>query len=176
MPPDQEKTLKALDEAVQMEMDGQKFYAGAARDSGNEAGRRLFESLAAEEECHRRRFEEIYEVLSRRQQWHPPEFRPGQKSPPRTIFRQAIMDCGSEIQAAATELDALKLAIEMESRSYDLYAERGKCARSEAEKTFYRALAAEERQHQLALTDYQEFLSDPADWFTDKEHHSLDGG
>jgi len=77
---------------------------------------------------------------------------------------------------AASELDALKLAIEMEGRSYDLYNKRSQEARSEAEKIFYQALAAEERQHQLVLTDYQEFLSDPTDWFTGKEHHSLDGG
>jgi hypothetical protein len=26
------------------------------------------------------------------------------------------------------------------------------------------------------LVDYQEYLSDPATWFTNKEHPSLDGG
>jgi len=169
------RTLMALQEAMQMEIDGRIFYSEAA-DESSEPGRKLFKSLAEEESCHRRRFEEIYSALSLRQQWPQVEFNTGEEPRPRTIFKQAIRDCGDEIKAAKSELDALKLAIEMEAKSYDLYNSRLQEARSEAEKAFYQALAAEERQHQLVLTDYQEFLSDPADWFTSKEHHSLDGG
>ena len=175
MASDQQKALSILNTAIQMEKDGQVFYARASHESGSEAGRRLFTSLAEEEKCHQRRFEEIYRKLSRKQEW--PEIKEAsQVAPVRTIFRQATQDCGAETKTAASELDALKLAIDMESKSYDLYTRCGQEATSAPERAFYEALAAEERQHQLALTDYQEYLSDPADWFTNAEHHSLDGG
>ena len=64
----------------------------------------------------------------------------------------------------------------MENQSYDLYKTEAASAASVTEKDFFEALAAEERGHQIALTDYLEFLQDPADWFTMKERHSLDGG
>jgi len=37
-------------------------------------------------------------------------------------------------------------------------------------------LAQEEREHELALLDYHDYLSDPAGWFVKSEHSSLDGG
>jgi hypothetical protein len=37
-------------------------------------------------------------------------------------------------------------------------------------------LAAQEGEHHLILLDYYEFLKDPAAWFVQKEHPSLDGG
>ena len=44
------------------------------------------------------------------------------------------------------------------------------------ERVFYQALSAQEKEHHLILLDYYEYLKDPAAWFVEKEHHSLDGG
>ena len=45
-----------------------------------------------------------------------------------------------------------------------------------AEKEYYEAVAAQEREHHRVLADYQEFLKNPAGFFVKKEHPSLDGG
>ena len=50
------------------------------------------------------------------------------------------------------------------------------CCAQSAEREFYKALAAEEKEHELILVDYYEYLTNPVDWFTRMEHHSLDGG
>ena len=173
---EQKKTLQALKMAIQMEIDGHKFYTKASQDSGNELGRNLFSSLAAEEICHQNRFEEIYESIGHRREWPEVDYKTSEESTPRTIFQQAINNHDTKLTAASNELGALRLAIDMESRSYDLYHKRSQDAECEAEKQYYEALTAEERQHQLVLLDYQEFLNDPAGWFTEKEHSSLDGG
>jgi hypothetical protein len=36
-------------------------------------------------------------------------------------------------------------------------------------------VASEEKEHYLILLDYFEYLKDPAAWFVQKEHPSLDG-
>ena len=41
----QEKTTQALKYAIQMEIDGKEFYLKASRESGNELGKKLLESL-----------------------------------------------------------------------------------------------------------------------------------
>ena len=64
----------------------------------------------------------------------------------------------------------------MEVKSYDYYQAQLKSATYSAGKAFYSALSAQEKQHQLILLDYYEYLKDPTSWFVKKEHHSLDGG
>ncbi len=57
------KTLEALQIAVQMEIDGKEYYQKASQTSGNQLGRELFQSLAAEEDIHRQEFEAIYNAI-----------------------------------------------------------------------------------------------------------------
>jgi rubrerythrin len=168
--------LKALETAIHMELDGQQFYLEAGRSSKNELGRQLFESLAAEEDLHRKRFEEIYQAIRRRQDWPSVPLKHDHALDLKTIFAQAEGGIGSDIKAATSELEAVQVAMDKENQSYDFYEERAGKAMFEAEKEYYQALAAEERHHYLVLVDYQEYLSDPATWFTNKEHPSLDGG
>ena len=53
MAKEQDKTLGALQTAIQMEIDGKEFYLKASRASNNELGKKLLRSLASEEDIHR---------------------------------------------------------------------------------------------------------------------------
>ena len=176
MATEQSKTLEGLKTAIQMEVDGKEFYLKASQESSNEAGQKLLKSLAAEEDVHRQQFEKIYESIRNKQTWPKMDFQPDMGRGLRTIFAQATAKPGTKVKALATELDAVKTAIDMESKTYDFYKAQSKNAVYDAEKDFYEALAAQEREHQLVLLDYQEYLKDPAGWFVSKEHPSLDGG
>ena len=66
--------------------------------------------------------------------------------------------------------------MDMENKTYDFYQSQVKIATDDAERGFYQALMAQEREHQLVLLDYYEYLKDPAAWFVKTEHPSLDGG
>jgi rubrerythrin len=82
---------------------------------------------------------------------------------------------GVNAKATSTELDVLNTAINKEKESYDFYKRQSQSAIDEVERNFYEAIAAEEREHELILVHYNEYLTDPVDWFTRVEHHSLDG-
>ena len=173
---EQDKTLEGLQTAIQMEIDGKEFYLKASRESSNEAGKRLLESLAGEEDTHRQKFVEIYEATRSKKAWPKTDFKPDGGRGLRTIFSRAIEETGAKSKAAATELEAAKTATDMESKTYDFYKAQSKNTNLDAARDFYEALAAEEREHQLILLDYYEYLKNPAAWFVSKEHPSLDGG
>ena len=78
--------------------------------------------------------------------------------------------------AEGVDPDAVQVAIDKEKRSYDFYEHQAGNAAYNTEKEFYTTLAIEEREHELALLDYYEYLADPAGWFVKSEHSSLDGG
>ncbi len=176
MATEQKKTLEALQYAVQMEIDGKGFYLKASQRSGNELGRKLLEQLAAEEDIHRQKFEAIYHALQEKNDWPAVSFQPDGGKGLRTIFARAIEEIGANIEAQATELDAIQTAIDMENKSYDFYKKQSQITDQTAAKAFYETVAGEEREHQLILSDYYEYLSNPASWFVKTEHPSLDGG
>ncbi len=176
MATEQAKTLQGLQIAIQMEIDGKKFYLKTSEESGNELGRELMQKLAAEEDVHRRNFEMIYDAISRKKAWPATDFKPDRGQKLRTIFARASEEIVTRIKAATNEMDAIKTAMDMEIKSYDFYKSQSQAAAYNAQKGFYESVAAEEREHHLVLLDYYEYLKDPAAWFVAKEHPSLDGG
>jgi len=174
MEAERNRTLQALQVAIQMEIDGKKFYLKASRESSNEMGRKLLESLAGEEDLHRQKFEEIYQALRDKKGWPVTDFRPDGGKGLRTIFA-TVIEAGAGVKAEATELDSVKTAMDMENKTYDYYKDQSQTATYDGERDFYQALMAQEREHYLVLLDYYEYLKDPAAWFVQKEHPSLDG-
>jgi len=173
---EQAKTMKALQTAIQMEIDGKEYYLKASQQSGNELGKKLLRKLAAEEDIHRQTFEWIYKDIRKEKAWPKTDFQPDGGRALRTLFAQAAGQIAPKEKAPSTELDAIKKAMDMENETYDFYRQREQAATFAAEREFYQALSAQEKEHHLVLLDYYEYLKDPADWFAEKEHHSLDGG
>jgi len=78
--------------------------------------------------------------------------------------------------AFTTELTSVQKAMDMENKTYDFYISRSARAVHNAEKKLYQEIAAQEKEHHRVLLDYFEFLKDPASWYVQKEHSSVDGG
>jgi rubrerythrin len=169
------KTLEGLKIAIQMEIDGKEYYLKTSQKSSNKLGKKLLESLAAEEDVHRQKFEEIYNAIRNNKDWPVTDFQPDKGKKLKTLFTTATEDIATTTKGPETELNAIQTAMDMESKSYDFYQSQAKDASYDAERDFYKLLAAEERQHHLVLLDYYEYIEDPAGWFATKEHPSLDG-
>jgi len=176
MTTEQDRVLRALEIAIEMETDGKECYLEASKESRNEAGKKLLQSLAEEEDSHQLKFEEIYNDIRKGRAWPAIDLRSDKA---RDIQNTLVKTCealGVNISSNPTELDAVKIAIDKEKKSYDFYECQVTNATYDAEKGFYQNLVAEERVHELALIDYYDYLSDPAGWFVKKEHPSPDGG
>ena len=176
MAEEQGKTLEGLKTAIQMEIDGKEFYRKASRASRNQLGKKLLGTLADEEDIHRMNFEGIYEAIRRKKAWPSTDYQPDGGRGLRTIFAVAIETMKEDFKAIPSELGAIETAMDMENKTYDFYTSRAQKATYGAEKDFYNAVAVQEKEHHRVLLDYYEFLKNPAAWFVQKEHPSLDGG
>jgi rubrerythrin len=172
MTTDQTRTLDALRVAIQLEIDGKDYYLKASRNSQNEVGAKLFSTLAAEEDLHRQKFEEIYSATQSKNAWPAIDFTLPTGQTLKTLFKIA----SKSVKASDSELAAIETAMEMENKTQDFYRERAGKALFQEEKKYYTTLAGIENEHHAVLLDYYEYLKDPAGWFTVKERHSLDGG
>jgi rubrerythrin len=174
---EQEITIKALQTSIQMEIDGKAFYVKAGGAATNKLGKNLLNRLAEEEDIHRKVFENIYNTIRADKDWPRDQtYRPDAGQRLRTIFGQAIDEMDRNTKAIPSEMDAIQTAMEMENKTYDFYTKRSAESNFDAEKRFYDAVAVQEKEHHRVLLDYYEFLKNPAAWFVDKEHPSLNGG
>jgi rubrerythrin len=172
---ERDKTLEGLQVAVQMEIDGKEFYLKASRDSSNDMGRKLLESLSVEEDLHRQKFEKIYQALQQKKSWPSVEPASEFNQHLKTLFARQAEEIGTSIIPLSTEIEAVETAMDMENKSYDFYKSRSKNASYPAEKDFYDIIAAEETVHHRLLRDYYDYLKNPVQWFQQKEHPLMDG-
>jgi rubrerythrin len=173
---EQEKTFGVLQTAIKMEIDGKQFYLKASQASGNILGRNLFTKLAQEEDVHRKVFERIYNTIRETHGWPKQKIRIDQGKSLKTVFAAALKEMDRNVKPMSTELDDIQTAMAMENKTYDYYTSHGNQASLPVEKEFYLALAGQEEEHHRNLLDYFEFMKNPAAYFVQKEHPSLDGG
>jgi len=173
---EQDATLKGLQTALQMEIDGKEFYLKSSKASKNELGKELLKKLAAEEDIHRKVFQNIYNAIKNKKDWPDLKFSGDGGKSLRTVFAVALEVMDKSVNTMPEELDAVKTAMDMENKTYDYYNSRAKQATYDAEKQLYESLAMQESEHFRILLDYFEFLKDPAGWFVKTEHTAVDGG
>jgi len=173
---EQSKTLSGLQFAIQMEITGKEYYQKASQESSDVTGKELFKWLAAEEDKHRLKFEQIYQAVKDKKGWPDVSAGPGEGKIFSNLFSQVFKAADNKSNVAESELPVIKKAIDMEKKTHDFYKTQREKASYDEERGFYEAIAAEEWGHYLALIDYREYIIDPDGWFLKAEHHSLDGG
>jgi rubrerythrin len=173
---EQDVTLAALKTAIQMEIDGKEFYTQCSQACNNELGKKLLKQLSAEEDNHRKVFDGIYKNIGSHKGWPESKISRERSRVLKTVFAEAIKNMGKDTKAVTDELTAIETAMDMENKTYDFYKKRSGLASYSGEKEFYEDIAAQEKEHHHILLDYFEFLKNPAAWFVEKEHTSVDGG
>ena len=143
--PEQMKIIPGLETALQMEIDGKAFYLKACAESTNEGGKQLFSQLASEEDVHRRLFEQIYETIRKQNSWPQVTVTPSQRE--KTLFSHSESEADVPSEALPNEIEAVKKAMVMETRSHDFYKSQMDNVNNGPAKQFYQRLAAEEQSH-----------------------------
>ena len=93
----------------------------------------------------------------------------------KTLLQNLIQKAGEMPEADIDDLNAIDVATKFEAKGAELYAELSAASSEPREKAFFKLLSDMEREHYLSLKDTEEFIKDPASWYTRKEHHGLDG-
>lgn len=169
-----EYMLKALKDAVQMELEGRQFYQEAAKKVKNPGVRQIFEYLAESEKYHIEKFNEIYRGLEKDPQWTASlaAFNPPKHEPYVCVLAMAQADQGTGGQ---DDLQALRTGIKMEECSIDYYTKLARETNIPLARRFFMSVAHEERDHYLTLMDMHNYLTLPEDWFYVTQGSHVDG-
>ncbi|MFO8073910.1 MAG: ferritin family protein [Polyangia bacterium] len=166
--------MSSIELAIQNERTERQFYLNEAGRSQNPVAKRLFETLAEDEEEHERRLTGLHEKLTSDGSW--PEHVPIELAD--TNVKSVLDGIARKQETVAHDDDdiaALNKAIEFEQKGSKLYADLAEECDNPAEKKFFSFLAGIEREHMLSIKDSLFYLEDPQGWLEDKERQGLDG-
>lgn len=160
----------ALEIAKKMETDAIQFYSEAAKKTAYPAGKKMFETIIADEKRHLEIVNKLLKGL---------DVKAGDVHPIRnikTVFAAMKDKMMEKVQATKDELEAFKIAMQMEKEGLEFYRKLLKEARTEKEKALFEKLMHEEEEHFKVFSNSFNFLNDTGDWFMWDEHSIVDGG
>ena len=171
-----ERSLQMLATALEKEERGRDFYLKASTTCANFLGKDIFRVLATEEGIHITRCREIYESLRGGRAWTDDWRKHKQENENlQALFRKRMTELGPKVTTETGDLDALAIGLEFEQGAIRFYEDELLNATDRLEKDFIECMILEERVHYASLADMKHYLTNPESWFTEKEHHVLDG-
>jgi rubrerythrin len=81
-----------------------------------------------------------------------------------------------KVEATADELEAFKIAMEMEKEGVEFYKKTLAKAGKEKEKELLEQLVREEEEHYAIFSNTYQFLANSGSWFMWEEQSIVDGG
>lgn len=172
-----EKNLKPLDFALKLEETGRAFYLERASKMHSELAKKIFLSISEEELKHIERINKIYATINKGGEikdsgWEKIRIEKGKLS---DIFKSTLKG-GSRTQPTSSEQQAIKTAMDNETRGYNFYDKTARQTNDADVRTFFEILMKEENVHFKILQDTYEYLFDTADWFIKSEGRTIEGG
>jgi rubrerythrin len=170
--------LESLRAYIQTELEGHRFYQKAAENTGDSLGKQTFQALAADEIEHARRLSREYSSVSESGRWLSQEElseekRQGKEAPYPVL--QTDAQGVAAIPDGANDIEALKIAIDVEKASWETYSKAANEAPNESAKSFFQHLMTEENRHMKILQSSLNYLTDTGGWFQDLEKPIFEG-
>jgi rubrerythrin len=165
--------LTALNQAIEIEIKGQRFYLEAAECTTNPKGAEMFRSLADDEMIHERILRRQLDALTQGEGWVPvlsmveglPEGATEVTANlAALIFPDSEKVCEDTLRPDESDLDALLFALQIENESFNLYREMAEKTDDPNGKRMYEYLANAERGHFEQLMLNYEHLSTTGSW------------
>lgn len=155
-----ENILNVLDSAIKQESEGIKFYTEAANKCKHHLGKAMFQSFVEDEKEHLKRLKKLQEAElgSFKDSAHESKDL-GAKNRLLSIFSEMKDKLESVVQPEADDIEALKIAIDIEKTGHKLYEKACEEATSTSEKELYKFLAREEIIHYEVLRNTYKYLN-----------------
>jgi len=163
--------MNAIKIAIRTETDAIAFYKEAALKTSHPIGRKMFLSIMEDEKLH---LEDLNCVLEGLHLKVRDVASPMKKM--KTVFERNSDTLLERIRPTTDEMEALKVAMQMEKESIEFYEKLSKGESTPKERAFFEKLLSEEREHYAIFSNTYSFLSDSGNWFMWEEHSIVDGG
>lgn len=162
--------MNALDVARKMETDAIRFYSEAARKVSCATGRKMFEAIVEDEKNHL----VIIDRIAKGMNLTPQEMTPLKRV--KTVFASMKDEMMKKAASCADDLEALKIAMQMEKEGESFYKKSLDAATTDKEQALFQRLIDEERQHYAIFSNTYSHLSDTGNWFLWEERGIVEGG
>ena len=150
--------------ALKQENDGIKFFYEAAEKARNPLGRAMFLSFIEDEKDHIRRIKMMTAGIVEPENTLGEFDGEGPRERLKTIFEEMHGNIDKEIPEDASDLDAIKIALNIERKVYKFYEVVSAEALNVREKELYKFLAKEEIIHFQILKNAYSHLSNLDKW------------
>ncbi len=160
---------EAMKMAIDNEVKGREMYKKFAGRAENEVTKRTFQFLASEETRH------IDSINS---------FDPSSAVVPmdpkgfgeiKTIFEESIEHFDKQAKPKTDDLEAHKIGMELERKSFELYEKLRDEAEDENIRKFFQFLIKEEKAHFELIQKSFNFISDPEGFYAEQEGRVMEG-
>ena len=172
-----EAALAILEEAMDVERQGEAFYQEAAVLVQDPMGKRAFEVLAKDEIKHLRLLQTEYEAMQKDNEWVGLD--EAKARGPRAAVKlfPDKRDAALIIPGDATDLDALEIAMDFEEKGYKMYHKASVEADDSKAKELFDFLAKQENDHYVFVQKTHEYLATEGAWYFDeREFPMFEGG
>ncbi len=160
---------EAVAAAKQLEVDGRRFYLEAAGKASSEPLKKMFASLADDESNHLEWLDKLAPGVESARAANEALY-----GKLKGVFAEATGAKASE--GSGNDIEAIDVAIGMEDKSAEAYAEWVEKGDSEEIRSLGTVLVGQERFHRQLLENAREYLRNPGDWFMQEERWNFEGG
>lgn len=170
-----ESKIKAIEIALKNEQRERDFYLKQSEISGDPLGRKMFATMAEEEEEHARYLQELHDKLQSKGEWPEDISAVINKTNVGKVLDELTDKVNPSNTATADDKEAIRIAIGFENEAYKFYKNLIKQAGNASEKQLFEILADLELEHMNSLKETLLYFESPADWFAIQEKPTLDG-
>lgn len=159
--------------ALQLEMDGIKFYSDLAGRVLHPMGKAMFKSFVEDEKSHVKR---LRSLLSARKEENLAKENGAVNPKERlvTVFRKMGEELKKRVDVNTNDIEAVRLAMELEEKGIEFYEQAAQEASDREDSETYRFLAGEEKAHFSILKNTLEFLEKTELWEAENEGRIYD--
>ncbi|MDI9441400.1 MAG: ferritin family protein [Bacillota bacterium] len=154
--------MSALKFAIQMELDGERYYLEQAELNKDNNLRPVFVMLAGEERKHA----EILQQYADESDYNLTES--GAYTEFKNVFAD-LDDFSVEVKTTPEQLDGYRLALEKEREMVELYEKMLQEAKTDQDRELFGFLIKEEKKHYQIFSDIIEHLLKAEQWVEDAE-------
>ena len=161
--------MDALELAMKMEKDAIAFYSEAARKTKSPAGKKMFQTITEDEKHHLEMISQIIKGLNIKHKDSNP------MKNVKTVFESMKDEMMKKVEATVDELEAFKIAMNMEKEGMEFYRKTLAGSKKEKERALLELLIQEEQQHYDIFANTYHFLENTGNWFMWEERGIVEG-
>jgi rubrerythrin len=160
---------EAVATAIKMETDAIAFYEESANKAHHAFGKEMFKGFVKDEKRHLAMLQNLFKGLGLKEDFASP------KTEIKTVFSMLKDQMMQRAEAIQSEMDAVKIALDMEKAGFDFYKKAAANAPTPEEKKLFERLTIEENDHFSILNETYTFLENTGQWFMYEERGILEG-